>query len=161
MHTQFGLASQRIPLLNKSKVRSPVPRELELRAAWNWVCLVRTRWPTPAKSCTELAADPQGFRKPDWSIAEGCDCHGTMRYGRTLDWIFVREPAACSGTRVHRKTRASGHFPVPTMLSLTCRPEWPGPRTFLHDIDHYRTAGRKRNAGGDASSRARALSRQC
>ncbi len=49
---------------------------------------------------------------------EGCDCPGTKPDGRTLDWIFTRRPAVCSGTRVHREVRASDHFPVSTLLSF-------------------------------------------
>ena len=51
--------------------------------------------------------------------SDGCDCHGTIRDGRTLDWIFTRGPAVCSGTRVHRETTASDHYPLSTILRLT------------------------------------------
>ena len=51
--------------------------------------------------------------------SDGCDCHGTIRDGRTLDWIFTRGPAVCSGTKVHRETRASDHYPISTILRLT------------------------------------------
>lgn len=50
--------------------------------------------------------------------SDGCDCHGTIRDGRTLDWIFTRGPVVCSGTRVHRETRASDHYPLSTTLRL-------------------------------------------
>ena len=50
--------------------------------------------------------------------SEGCDCPGTKPNGQTLDWIFTRGAAVCSGTRVHRETRASDHFPVSTLLRL-------------------------------------------
>ena len=49
----------------------------------------------------------------------GCDCHGTEQNGQTLDWIFTRGPAVCSGTRVHRETKASDHYPLSTILRLT------------------------------------------
>jgi len=48
----------------------------------------------------------------------GCDCPGTKPNGETLDWIFTRGPAICSGTRVHRETKASDHYPVSTVLRL-------------------------------------------
>ena len=51
--------------------------------------------------------------------SEGCDCHGTIRDGRTLDWIFIRGPLICSGTRVHREITASDHYPLSTVLRLT------------------------------------------
>ena len=51
--------------------------------------------------------------------SDSCDCHGTIRDGRTLDWIFTRGPAVCSGTKVHRETRASDHYPLSTILNLT------------------------------------------
>ncbi len=51
--------------------------------------------------------------------SEGCECHGTIRDGRTLDWIFTRGPAVCSGTRIHRETSASDHYPLSTILKLT------------------------------------------
>lgn len=49
----------------------------------------------------------------------GCDRHGTIPNGRTLDWIFTRGPAVCSGTKVHRDVRASDHYPLSTILRLT------------------------------------------
>jgi endonuclease/exonuclease/phosphatase family metal-dependent hydrolase len=45
-------------------------------------------------------------------------CRGTKRNGRTLDWIFVRGPAACRGTVVHRNVTASDHYPLSTNLVL-------------------------------------------
>jgi len=51
--------------------------------------------------------------------SDGCDCHGTIRDGRTLDWLFTRGPAICSGTTVHREITASDHYPLSTVLRLT------------------------------------------
>jgi endonuclease/exonuclease/phosphatase family metal-dependent hydrolase len=51
--------------------------------------------------------------------SEGCDCGGTKPNGQTLDWIFTRGPAVCSGTRVHQETKASDHYPLSTLLRLT------------------------------------------
>ena len=67
--------------------------------------------PSPLRSCL-LAA---GFV----DASAGCDCHGTKRNGRTLDWIFTRGPAFCSGTEVHQEITASDHYPLSTNLTLT------------------------------------------
>lgn len=57
-----------------------------------------------------------GFR----DACEGSQCRSTKPNGQTLDWIFVRGPAICSGTKVHREIRASDHYPLSTNLSLIC-----------------------------------------
>jgi endonuclease/exonuclease/phosphatase family metal-dependent hydrolase len=55
-----------------------------------------------------------GFR----NAYEGYLRRGTKPGGHTLDWIFVRGPAICSGTRVHRDVRASDHYPLSTNVTL-------------------------------------------
>ncbi len=57
-----------------------------------------------------------GFR----DACEGSQCRSTKPNGQMLDWIFVRGPAICSGTRVHHEIRASDHYPLSTNLSLIC-----------------------------------------
>lgn len=47
----------------------------------------------------------------------------TKRNGQTLDWVFIRGPALCSGTRIHQEVRASDHYPLTTNLTLTGRGE--------------------------------------
>lgn len=49
---------------------------------------------------------------------EGGQRSSTKPNGQTLDWIFVRGPLACSGTKVHQEIRASDHFPLSTNLAL-------------------------------------------
>jgi len=50
---------------------------------------------------------------------EDSRCRGTKPSGHTLDWIFIRGPAVCSGTRVHQEIKASDHYPLLTNLTLT------------------------------------------
>ncbi len=50
---------------------------------------------------------------------EDSRCRGAKRSGQTLDWIFNRGPAFCSGTRVHQEITASDHYPLLTNLTLT------------------------------------------
>jgi endonuclease/exonuclease/phosphatase family metal-dependent hydrolase len=55
---------------------------------------------------------------------DACEGHrrgGTKPDGRRLDWIFVRGPARCFDTRVHRDTTASDHYPMSTNLTLEHR----------------------------------------
>ena len=77
-----------------------------------------------------LAGDLNTYRSPSplrryllsagfVDASAGCDCHGTKPNGQTLDWIFTRGPAVCSGTRVHQETKASDHYPVSTILRRT------------------------------------------
>jgi endonuclease/exonuclease/phosphatase family metal-dependent hydrolase len=55
-----------------------------------------------------------GFR----DACDGIQRPGTKRNGQRLDWIFVRGPVVCSGTRVHQDAKASDHFPLSTNLTL-------------------------------------------
>ncbi|MFB3902048.1 MAG: endonuclease/exonuclease/phosphatase family protein [Acidobacteriota bacterium] len=50
---------------------------------------------------------------------EGFNCPATKPNGKTLDWVFTRGPVTCSGTKVHRDTKASDHYPLSTNLKLT------------------------------------------
>jgi endonuclease/exonuclease/phosphatase family metal-dependent hydrolase len=77
-----------------------------------------------------IAGDMNTYQKPSplrryllsegfADAAEGCDCPGTKPNGQTLDWIFTRGPAVCSGTKVHNDTKASDHYPLSTILKVT------------------------------------------
>jgi endonuclease/exonuclease/phosphatase family metal-dependent hydrolase len=68
--------------------------------------------------------EPSPLRKHLLSVGfqdacEGCQRRGTARNGQTLDWIFVRGPALCSGTEVHQQITASDHYPLTTNLRPT------------------------------------------
>jgi len=67
--------------------------------------------PSPLREYLLMA----GFR----DTCDGIGRPGTKRNGERLDWIFIRGPVVCSGTRVHRDVRASDHYPLSTNLTLT------------------------------------------
>jgi hypothetical protein len=103
------------------EVQQEVLPDLTLRAGYSQRITVRDFFLEPLREGTHNAPSPLQHYLLAAGFQDACaesGCRGTKPDGRTLDWIFTRGPAVCSGTRVHREIKASDHYPLSTNLTM-------------------------------------------